>query len=198
MEPTPAEAHWQMGQVENNARYLREMGCRIVEDIDVSQGDFQTMLDELTDAKNGLVQLNGYMPRQWVFGLIPRVPGHMLDENSDLPNLDPEGRFRRIAEMRHKVSNGSHRDRGECEDQKEFDWTIEAQDRGEIACLEILCVTGEQGLVCIKHKVTGWDQLGLSELKEEMFGCHIGRQLSSVQRNSYVWHHPQSERCERC
>ena len=102
VEPTPAEAHWQMGQVENNARYLRQMGYRIVEDIDVSQSDFQTMLDELTVAKNSLVQHNGYMPRQWVFGLIPRVQGHMLEENSDLPNLDPEGRFRRIAEMRHK------------------------------------------------------------------------------------------------
>ena len=102
VEPTPAEAHWQMGQVENNARYLRQMGYRIVEGIDVSQSDFQTMLDELTDAKNSLVQHNGYMPRQWVFGLIPRVPGHLLKENSDLPNLYPEGRFRRIAEMRHK------------------------------------------------------------------------------------------------
>ena len=26
----------------------------------------------------------------------------MLEENSDLPNLDPEGRFRRTAEVRHK------------------------------------------------------------------------------------------------
>ena len=68
----------------------------------MSHSDFQTMLDELTDAKNSLVQHYGYMPRQWVFGLIPRVPGHILEENSDLPNLDPEGRFRRIAEMRHK------------------------------------------------------------------------------------------------
>ena len=102
VEPTPAEAHWQMGQVENNARYLRQMGYRIVEDIDVSQSDFQTMLDELTDAKNSMVQHNGYVPRQWVFGLIPRVPGHMLEENSHPPNLDPEGRFRRIVEMRHK------------------------------------------------------------------------------------------------
>ena len=68
----------------------------------MSQSDFQTMLDELTDAKNSLMQDNGYMPRQWVFGLIPLVPGHMLEENSDMPNLDPEGRFRRIAEMRHK------------------------------------------------------------------------------------------------
>ena len=51
VEPTPAEAHRQMGQVENNARYLRQMGYKILEDIDVSEGDFQTMLDELTDAK---------------------------------------------------------------------------------------------------------------------------------------------------
>ena len=102
VEPTPAEAHWQMGQVENNARYLRQMGYKILEDIDVSQNDFQTLLDELTDAKNNLVQQNGYMPRQWVFDMIPRVPGHLLEENPDLPNLDPEGRFRRIAEMRHK------------------------------------------------------------------------------------------------
>ena len=102
VEPTSGEAHWQMGQVENNARHLRQMGYRIVEDIDVSQNDFQAVLDELTDAKNCLVQHNGYTPRQWVFGLIPRVPGHLLEENSDLPNLDPQGRFRRIAEMRHK------------------------------------------------------------------------------------------------
>ena len=65
-------------------------------------------------------------------------------------------------------------------------------------CLEILCLTGEQGLVCIKPKVIGWDQFGSSELKEGMFGCCIVRQLSSVQRSSYVWHYTQSERCKRC
>ena len=69
-----------MGQVDNNARYLRQMGNKILEDIDVSEDDFQTLLP----------------------GLIPRVPGHMLEVNPDLPNLDPEGRFRKIAEMRHK------------------------------------------------------------------------------------------------
>ena len=36
-----------------------------------------------------------------MFGLIPWVPGHLIEENSDLLNLDPEGLFRRIAEMRH-------------------------------------------------------------------------------------------------
>ena len=44
VEPTPAEAHWQMGHVENNARYLRPMRYRVVEDIDVSQSHFQTLL----------------------------------------------------------------------------------------------------------------------------------------------------------
>ena len=90
VEPIPAETHWQMGQVEYNARCLR------------SEGDFQTLLDELTDEKNSLVQQNGYMPRQWVFGLIPKVLGHMLEEDPDLPNLDPEGTFIKIAEMRRK------------------------------------------------------------------------------------------------
>ena len=91
-----------MGQVENNARCIRLKGYKIIEDIDVSKNDFQTLLDELTDAKNSLVQHNGYMPRQWVFGMIRRVPGHLLEENPDLPNLDPEGRFNKIAEMRQK------------------------------------------------------------------------------------------------
>ena len=78
------------------------MGNRIVEDIDVSKSDFQTMLDELTDAKNSLVQHNGYIPKTLGVRSDSQVPGYMLEENSDLPNMDPEGRFRRIAEMRHK------------------------------------------------------------------------------------------------
>ena len=105
------------------------MGYKILEDIDVSEGDFQTLLDELTDAKNSLVQQNGYMPRQWVFGLFPRVPGHMLEENPDLPNLDPEGRFRKIAEMRHKCRMAAIETEANVEDQKEFDWTIETHAR---------------------------------------------------------------------
>ena len=169
VEPTPAQAHWQMGQVENNARYLRRMGYRIVKDIDVSQSDFQTMIDKLTDAKNSLMQHNGYMPRQWVFGLIPRVPGHMLEENSNLPNLGPEGRFRRIAEMRHKCRMAA----------------IETEANAKI----------RKSLI---GRSRPWDQLGSLELKEEMSGYLIVRQLLSVQRNSCVWHHPQSEKCERC
>ena len=37
-------------------------------------------------------------------------------------------------------------------------------------------------MVYIKLKVNGWDQLGSSELKEEMFGYHTVRQLFNVQK----------------
>ena len=185
--PTPAEAHWQMGQVENNARYLRQMGYNILEDIDVSQSDFQTLLDELTDAKNSLVQQNGYMPRQWVFGTIPRVPGHLLGENPDLPNLDPEGRFRRIAEMRHKCRMAAIETEANAKIRKSLIGRSRPM-RGDYV----------PGVVSIKHKVSGWEQLGSLELKEEMFGCHTVRQLLNVQKSTNVWHHPQSERCEKC
>ena len=68
VEPTPVEAHGQWDKWKT--RYLRQMGYKILEHIDVSKGEFQTMFDEFTDAKNSLVQQDGYMPRQWVFGTI--------------------------------------------------------------------------------------------------------------------------------
>ena len=173
------------------------MGYTILEDIDVSQSDFQTMLDELTDAKNSLVQHNGYMPRQWVFGLIPTVPGHMLEENSDLPDLDPEGRFRRIAEMSHKCRMAAIETEANAKIRKSL--IGRSRPMRENYVLWRSCVLMASRIRCgIKHKVSGWDQLGSVELKEEMSGYLIVRQQSSVQRNSCVWHHPQSEKCERC
>ena len=119
----------------------------------------------------------------------------MLEENSDLPNLDPKGRFRRIAEMRHKCRMAAIETEANAKIRKSLTGRSRPM-RGNYVPGDLV-FSGEQGL-CIKHKVSGWDQLGSSELKEEMFGCHIVRQLSSVQGSSHVWHHPQSEICERC
>ena len=77
---------------------------------------------------------------------------------------------------------------------EEFDWTIETHARKLRAWRSCILLASR----CIKHKVSGWDQLGSLELKEEMSGYLIVRQLSSVLRSSCVWHHPQSENCERC
>ena len=64
----PAEAHWHIEQVESHARYLRRMGKRAMEHLDIDDADVQHLLDELTDATNDLVQHNGYVPRQCVVG----------------------------------------------------------------------------------------------------------------------------------
>ena len=99
------------------------------------------------------------MDRHWV-GLIPWVPGHMLEENSDLPNLDPEGRFRRIAEMRHKCQMAL-----ETEANSKIRKSLIGRSRpmrGNHVPGDLV-ITGEQEMVCIKHKVSGWGKrLGIS------------------------------------
>ena len=39
MDLVPAEAQWHMGQVENHARYLRVLGNRMMEDMDIDAAD---------------------------------------------------------------------------------------------------------------------------------------------------------------
>ena len=109
------------------------------------------MLDELRDAKKVLCNTMDTCQ----FGLIPRVPSHMLEENSDLPNLDPEDRFRKIAEMRHKC---------------------------RMAAIETESFVHYWRAV--KHKVIGWGQLGSLELKEEMSVYLIVRQLSMCKKTA--------------
>ena len=93
------------------------------------------------------------MPRQWVFGLIPRVPGHMLEENSDLPNLDPDGRFRRMTEMRHKCRLAGVETEANAKIRKSLIGRSRPM-RGNYVPGDLVFVTGEQETVCIKHKVS--------------------------------------------
>ena len=79
------------------------MGNRTMETLDdFDESDLQHLLDVLTDAKNNLVQHNENLPRKWVWVSSPRVPGHVLKDNSDLPLLQPQGRFRKQAQYKHK------------------------------------------------------------------------------------------------
>ena len=43
VDPVPAEAHWHVEQVEHHARYLRMMGNRTMEDLDITEADFQQL-----------------------------------------------------------------------------------------------------------------------------------------------------------
>ena len=94
----PAEAHWHMGQVENHARYLRMMGKPRMEDMIIDEVDVQKLLDELTDAKNNLVQHDGYLLRQWFCRIITSCS---ILKNTDRPLLAFAGRVRKQAQNRH-------------------------------------------------------------------------------------------------
>ena len=124
-----AEAHRHMEQVENHTGNLRMVGNRTMEDLDIDEADFQQLLDELTDAKNNLAQHNGYLPRPWVLGSSLRVLGHVLEYTSDLPLPESEGRWRKQAQCRHKMSDGSDGGGSEHEDQKELSWKIQTNER---------------------------------------------------------------------
>ena len=70
----------------------------------------------------------------------------MLEENSDLPNLDPEGHFRRFAEMRHKSAIET----------EAFDWTIKTRAR-KLRAWRSCVLLASRETVCIMHKVSGSD-----------------------------------------
>ena len=98
-----AEAHLHMRQVENHARNLRMMGNREMEDLDIDEAYFRQLLNELTDAKKTIwynpmdnCRDNGFLDNP------SRVPRHVLEDNSNLPLLELEGRFRKHAQYRHK------------------------------------------------------------------------------------------------
>ena len=51
-----------------------------------------------------------------------------LRTHSDLPLLEPEGRFRKQDQYR-QMSDGSDGGGGEHEDQKELDWNVQTNER---------------------------------------------------------------------
>ena len=65
--------------------------------------------------ENNLVHNDGYLPRQRFLGSSPRVPGHVLEDNSGLPLLGPEGRFTKQTQYR-QMSDVSDRGGGKHED----------------------------------------------------------------------------------
>ena len=86
---------------------IRMMGNRTLEDLDIDGADVQQLLDELTNAKDTLVDHNGYLPRHHVLGSSPRVPGHAFEENSDLPLLENVG-WQRLRWKRTRRSERAH------------------------------------------------------------------------------------------
>ena len=83
-----------------------------MEDLHTDEADFQQLLDELTDAKNHLVQHNGYLPRQWFLA------------------TPPDCRFRKQARYRQNVGWQRLRWKRTRRSEK-MDWMVSRPMRGE-------------------------------------------------------------------
>ena len=83
------------------------MGNRTMEDQDIDESDFQQEAGRVYGCEKNLAQHSGYLPRQRVFGSSPSFLVHVHEDNSDLPLLEPECLFRKQAQHRHVMSDGS-------------------------------------------------------------------------------------------
>ena len=107
-DPSPAEAHWHMGQVENDARYLRMMGNRTMEDMGIDEEVFQHLLDEFLKwaiwcNTTGICHVDGFSDQRHEF------PITFWRTVQTCPLMETQGRFRTQADYRQvsKVSQPS-------------------------------------------------------------------------------------------
>ena len=104
-KPKDTESLWTLFLLKLTCTRSKSRTCEISSHyggLDIDVVDFQQLLDGLKDAKNNLVQHDGYLPRQRVLGSSPCVPGHVIEDNSHLPLLELECGFRTQAQLRHE------------------------------------------------------------------------------------------------
>ena len=75
-----AEAHWQLGKVENHGGWFDRILSKIIDEHNPK--DKESWLDCVHHAhvKNTMIQSYGYTPHQFVFGRNPMVPSDLLSE----------------------------------------------------------------------------------------------------------------------
>ena len=134
----------------------------------MDEADFQQLLDELTDAKNNLVQHNGYFPRL----------GFRISTADSRPRFGSVGEWWKQAQHR-QVTDGSDRAGSQRKHQKQLDCKVDTNEM----CLTFLgmqCTTGEQVKESINRKASGWELQESSVLTEAICGSHTEHQRSSV------------------
>ena len=96
---------------------------------DVDESDLQQLLDVLTDAKTILCNTMETC-RENGFGCHPpRVPGHVLKDNSDLPLVQPQGRFRKQAQYKHKCRMAPIEVEANTRVRLTFNWKVRTHER---------------------------------------------------------------------
>ena len=87
MSHSAGTAHWQHGLVERHNGVWKDIWDKLVESEAVTESEVAWAMAEVSNAKNQLCNKDGYAPRQWVFGVNPKLPGDVVDGASDLSAL---------------------------------------------------------------------------------------------------------------
>ena len=119
---------------------------------------------------------------------------HVLEDNSDLPLLEPGGRFRKQSQYGHKCQIATI--------EVEANTKIRKSLIGRSRPMRGYCVPGDPvyywraGQGDQHRKAIGWDPQK-SLVKAAICGFHTEQQRSNVRKNEFGWHHLPRKRCER-
>lgn len=75
-----AEAHWQLGKVENHGGWFERVLSKIIDEHNPKDKDSWLECVSHAHVKNTMIQTYGFTPHQFVFGRNPMVPSDLLSE----------------------------------------------------------------------------------------------------------------------
>ena len=83
--PIAGQAHWQLGRVERQGGWWKELAARTIEHASVKgEDEMRTMSAMVSGAKNALRRRAGFSPAQWVLGRDPKLPADLVDGTAEV------------------------------------------------------------------------------------------------------------------
>ncbi|CAK0864559.1 unnamed protein product, partial [Prorocentrum cordatum] len=82
--PIAGQAHWQLGRVERQGAWWKELAARTIEHSSIrGEDEMRTLAIRVSGAKNSLRRRAGFIPAQWVLGRDPKMPGYLVDDTAN-------------------------------------------------------------------------------------------------------------------
>ncbi|CAK0836030.1 unnamed protein product [Prorocentrum cordatum] len=82
--PIAGQAHWQLGRVERQGAWWKELAARTIEHSSIrGEDEMRTLAIMVSGAKNSLRRRAGFSPAQWVLGRDPKMPGDLVDDTAN-------------------------------------------------------------------------------------------------------------------
>ena len=82
--PIAGQAHWQLGRVERQGAWWKELAARTIEHSSIKgEDEMRTLGIMVSGAKNSLRRRAGFSPAQWVLGRDPKMPADLVDDTAN-------------------------------------------------------------------------------------------------------------------